>query len=152
MKRMSIRKAETFAALSLLIALAGALVVSSQTRVIGGPVSASVPVHLFGQTATIANTIAYTNNTGANVTVRGTCTAHTTVQGSAGTVLCSVITPDAFAVNSPTVDMTSTHSSRSASFTMTLSNGDGVHYSTTVAGATGSPQYELVINVEQMPQ
>lgn len=112
----------------------------------------SAAVHLTAQTATLGATTAYTNNTGSLVMVRASCTAHTTVAGSAGTVLCSILTPDSFAANSGTVDLTSLNSSRSTNYTMLLPAGGTVRYTTTVAGATGSPQYELVINIEILPQ
>lgn len=111
-------------------------------------------LHLTGQTSSIGTSTAFTNSTGGTLLVRAACVTHTTTAGSAGTVTCSTLTPDSFSLTSSTTDLTSLASSRSnnAGNIMVLRNNDTLRYSTTVASASGSPQYELIIEFEIMGQ
>ena len=103
-----------------------------------------------GQTATVANTTFYTP--AAAGVHRITFTARATTAGSAGTVELLINTNNnAAQVATGTADLTTTTGSfASGVASLYTAASQAFGYQTTVAGATGSPQYRIDITVERL--
>jgi hypothetical protein len=107
---------------------------------------------LTGQTSSIGSTTLYTCAAG---TYRVSLFLYTTVAGSAGTVSASIAYNDGIggaSVGSGTIDLTQTNFNGKKSLLSAFHCGasQAITYTTTVSGATGSPQYGIDVTVERL--
>ena len=108
-------------------------------------------VNLTAQTASISSTSAY--SVPLSGTYRIIVDAVTTTAGTGGTVTVSVITNNGagnVTQTTGTAALNTLGSEVSQTFTATVAAGQNINYSTTVTGASGSPQYSLRIRIEYL--
>jgi hypothetical protein len=107
-------------------------------------------VNLTAQTATKSVTTLFTPPVASFYRVSVYCSC--TTAGTAGTVIPALIWKDASGVSQtvslPAVNLNTLGSYSQQSVVMKCQAGQVAQYSATVAGATGSPQYDLMISVE----
>ncbi|MEX3914873.1 hypothetical protein AB4Y43_01315 [Paraburkholderia sp. BR10872] len=112
--------------------------------------TASASVNLTGKTASISSTSLLTG--AAAGVYRATVDLITTAVGTAGTVTATITSNNGTMSPSQTTGALSLSATGelSATFTLYSAANQSINYSTTLAGATGSPQYAMRIRLEYL--
>jgi hypothetical protein len=116
-------------------------------------VSVDSPVALTGQTGNISGNLTWGGGTPPAGLYRVSAYQVTTTFGSSGTETLTISWTDNSAAQSVvnTIPLTSPAAGFEGYFTTVVrSNGSAISYSTSVAGASGSPQYALYITLEKL--